>query len=311
MATVNKPPHGSEQWLAIRKHDQYGRVRFGASEAPTLMGCNPYATLADLALDKWAPAEESPPNDAMIRGNVLEPALVTYAADLLGQPVATPNVMFTVGRLIATLDGLSDDESIIVECKTTTSYSSDDDIPNAYYWQAMAQLACVPTAERVLVVVLDKRMRLGSWTVTRDRDAIDRLFEQADYIGGYLDNKELPPEAQVTEKHVIAMYPEPSGSVELGTEGLALLTLWQAAKEARVSAERQEQEARDLLTAFLGSAEIGCVDNIPVVSYKQRKGSKTVDWKAVARDHGSLLDQYRKQGASTRVLRSMLDTDKD
>jgi putative phage-type endonuclease len=306
MEMISKPEHGSEQWLAIRKQDKYGRIRFGASEAPTLMGANQYATVADLALDKWSPAEVSAPNDAMVRGNVLEPALVAHAATLLGENVTTPEVMYSVGRLIATLDGITDDGLTIVECKTTMSYSSDDPIPPAYYWQAIAQLACVPTAESVLVVVLDKRMRLGTWTVNRDRDDIDRLFDRADYVGEYLDKHEMPPDAIMQERHVISMYPAPSGTVELGSDGLFILNTWLAAKEARTVAEKQEQEARDMLVALLGSAEAGTVDEQTVVTYKARKGSTTVDWKAVARDHGPLLDKYRKQGFSTRVLRSSI-----
>lgn len=306
MEMISKPEHGSEQWLAIRKQDKYGRVRFGASEAPTLMGVNQYATVADLALDKWSPAEVSAPNDAMVRGNVLEPALVTHAATLLGENVTTPEVMYAVGRLIATLDGITDDGLTIVECKTTMSYSSDDSIPLAYYWQAIAQLACVPTAERVLVVVLDKRMRLGTWEVSRNQDDIDRLFDRADYVGEYLDRNEIPPDATMQERHVLSMYPTPSGTVELGSDGLFILNTWLAAKEARTVAEKQEQEARDMLVALLGNAEAGTVDEQTVVTYKARKGSTTVDWKAVARDHGPLLDKYRKQGASTRVLRSTI-----
>lgn len=309
MATVDKPEHGSEAWLAIRKQDQYGRIRFGASEAPTLMGVNPYATIADLALDKWTPAEVTTPNDAMIRGNVLEPALVDYASTLLGQPVTTPDEMHYLGRLIATLDGITADGKVIVECKTTTSYSSDDEVPPAYYWQAIAQLAVCPAADYVLVVVLDKRMRLGTWRVNRDADDINRLFDRADYVGEYLDRKEMPPDADITERHVIAMHPNPAGVLELGSAGVALVVIWQAAKEARELAEREEQDARNMLTAFLGANETGAVDGIPVVTYKQRKGSTTVDWKAVARDHKDLLDKYRKQGAPTRVLRYTMGKD--
>lgn len=302
MGKVPKPEHGSLEWHQLRHRDQYGRVRFGASEAPTLMGCNPFETVTDLALRKWSPPEVTEATAAMARGNYLEPALVAYAADVLGQPVSTPDEMFTVARLIATLDGLSADGETIIECKTTTAYSSDDQIPDSYYWQAVAQLGCVPTAHKVLVVVLDKRMRLGSWEVVRSDD-VDRLFDRADEIGDLLDGKQLPPDAPLTEKHVRAMFPEPSGSVELGANGAEALELFVAWKARYDEAEAEMQSARDRLVAVLGPAEIGTVDGSPVVSYKSRKGSSTVDWKAVARDHGSLLDKYRKQGAPTRVLK--------
>lgn len=239
----------------------------------------------------------------MARGNYLEPALVAYAQDVLGQPVATPDEMFTVARVIATLDGLTADEKTIVECKTTTAYSSDDEIPDSYYWQAVAQLGCVTTADKVLVVVLDKRMRLGSWEVRRNDDHINLMFGTADDIGALLDDKQLPPDAPVLEKHVRIMYPEPAGFVELDRSGVEALEMYSAWKARADECETELQAARDRLVTKLGAAEIGTIDGNPVVSYKARKGSTAVDWKAVARDHKIMLDGYRKQGAPTRTLK--------
>lgn len=306
-AQVSKPAHGSQEWLELRHRDQYGRVRFGASEAPTLMGANPFEELADLAIRKWSDPEVLPPNAAMERGNYLEPALVTYAADLLGQPVVTPDVMWTVGRFIATLDGLTADGKTIVECKTTVSYSSDDPIPDSYYWQACAQLGCVPDAERVVVVVLDKRMRFGTWEVRRSDD-IDRLFDRAEQVGDMLDLKKLPSDAKLTEKHVKQLHPyaDAGSQIELGSDGLFMYEAWTAWKHAREEAEREEQAARDRLVALLGPNEAGTVDGHVVVTYKTRKGSSTVDWKALTASlPKGTVDKFRREGTPTRVLKQV------
>lgn len=302
--SIPKPEHGSLEWLKVRHRDDEGRVRFGASEAPILAGVSKWKTIADLAIEKWAEPEVQEGNAAMQRGQILEPALVSYAEMLLGEPVITPDEMFFLGRFIATLDGLSH-SGVIVECKTTTAYSSDDPLPEEYYWQVQAQFACLPDCTDAIVVVLDKHMRLGAWRVQRNDHDLGYLFARAEVVGSALDRRELPPDAQITEKNAKALWPNAEGSVELDAAGIEAVGAWQAAKIAREHWEAEEQTARDRLVAILADKEFGTVDGIPVVSYKTRKGSNTVDWKAVARDHGDLLDQYRKVGAPTRVLKSI------
>lgn len=305
MTTIRKPPHGSLDWLLIRHRDDDGRCRFGASEAPTLMGANPWANLTDLAIEKWSEPQESEPNAAMERGNVLEPALIAHAATLLGQPVTTPDVMYAEGRLIATLDGITDDGTIIVEAKTTTAYSSDDECPAAYWWQVQAQLACVPTAHYGIVVVLDKRMRLGQWKVPRSEFDIAALMARADVIGDIIDRHELPnADETLTEAQVKAVWPKPTGTVALPTSAVAVIDEWQAAREARMDAEEREQVCRDRLAAMMGAAEVGTVDGHPVLSFKSRRAVLRIDTKAMERDHPSLVEQYRVPGLATRVLRT-------
>ena len=302
MDTVKKPAHGSQEWLELRHRDKYGRVRFGASEAPVLMGVSPWANLGDLTIAKLGKVGPTPPSPAMTRGNVLEPGLISWAAELLGEKVVTPDVMYTVGRMIATLDGLSE-SGIIVECKTTTSHSSDDDLPEEYYWQVVAQFACCPFAQEAVVVVLDKRMRLGHWRVLRNQEDCDRLLDRADQIGDVLDRGETPAEVEFTEKQAQIRFTGPAGEVELGKRGLFLVEEAQAWAQARKDAERNEQACRDELSHLLGAYEYGTFDGQRIVSFKARKGQSKVDWKQLAADHPDLLNRYRVKGAPTRVLR--------
>jgi putative phage-type endonuclease len=303
MGVHPKPPHGSLEWLQLRHRDARGRVRFGASEAPTLMGVNPYASVTDLAIAKWSPPEVSAPNAAMERGNILEPALVAYAEQVLGQPVTTPEVMWSVGRMMATLDGITADERTIVEAKTTTAYSSDDPLPDSYYWQGIAQLACVPEADRVLFVVLDKRMRLGTWELRRDDVRIAMLLARADEIGEMLDARQLPDDAPLTESQVKSLYPSPTGTLELPPRAVELAHALNAAKTARQMFEADEQQVRDELAAMLGDADTGTVAGEVVVTFRARKGSTRLDTKRLEAEHPDLAAAYQVTGSTTRVLR--------
>ena len=303
---IPKPEHGSIEWHRIRHRDEQGRVRFGASEAPALMGVSKFSNVIDLAIAKLNEPEVSEPNEAMMRGNRLEPALVDYASELLGEKVQTPDEMFPMDRFIATLDGLTVGGDTIVECKTTTFYSSDDALPEDYYWQVLAQLGCCPWAQRVIVVVLDKRMRFGWWEVTRNQDIendIDRLFYRAQEVAEYIDRGEIPQGIPLTETQVKTLYPDPFGEIELSMAEYDAVRMWLAAKEATKLAEEQEQALKDNVAGILGNAESATYAGHKVVSFKARKGMLRLDTKSLEKDHPDLVAKYKVMGSSTRVLK--------
>jgi len=307
LSIIPKPTHGSLEWHNVRRRDDAGRIVFGASEAPILMGESKFQNIVDLAITKWKPAEVSTPNESMQRGNYIEPSLITYGSDLLREVFTTPNVMFRNGRMIATLDGINESHDTILEAKTTTMYSSDDGLPLDYFWQGVAQLACVPTAQKVVFVVLDKRMRLGSWTLLRDEEAIAMLMLQAEEIGAMLDEQKLPDYVSLTEKQARKLYDDPSGEKELGVNALHLLEVWSATRDARMLAEKEEQNAKDALANLIGEAEYGTINGTRVVSFKTRKGSTRVDTKMMEIENPDLVAKYKTTGDSTRVLRLMGD----
>jgi predicted phage-related endonuclease len=307
LSIIPKPTHGSLEWLNVRRRDEKGQIIFGASEAPILMGESKYQNVVDLAISKWQPAEVKKANEAMQRGNYLEASLISYGSDLLGHTFITPNVMFRNGRMIATLDGINESQDIILEAKTTTAYSSDDELPREYFWQGVAQLACVPTAHKVVFVVLDKFMRLGSWTLMRDEKAIALLMLQAEEIGAMLDERKLPDYVSLTEKQAKELYRNPAGEKELGVNALHLVEVWSATRDARMMAEKEEQLAKDALANLIGEAEYGTINGDRVISFKPRKGSTRVDTKMMEIENPDLVAKYKTTGDSTRVLRLMGD----
>lgn len=302
---IPKPPHGSLHWHQLRQRDEHNRIRFGASEAPILAGVSKYETLTSLALRKWNPPATTEQNAAMMRGNILEPALITYAQQLLQQPIHTPEVMYAQGRLIATLDGITQDGTTIIEAKTTVAYSSDDELPDEYFWQVIAQFACVPEATSALVVVLDKKMRLGSWSLERSshESEIAELETRAEEIGTSLDIGELPADAIPTETEIKQLYPTPIGTIELSSDDLFALEEWSAWKQQREIAEQAEQAARDKIARILGEHEQGTFGGVPVITFKSRKGSLRIDTKSLERDYPEIVANYKKVGATTRIMR--------
>ena len=303
MTRIPLPPYLSPEWHSQRKHDQNGKTRFGASDAPVLMGCSKYRNIVDLFISRTTETEPEPPNDAQMRGHRLEPALLAYAGELLGQPVATPDEWFTTGRFVATLDGLTADESVVVECKTTTAYSSDDDIPLPFYWQVQAQLACVPEAQYALVVVLDKWMQFGSWRVERNEQDIAELLWVAEEVGDSFDKGELPPDSVLREEQVRALYQNPEGIVELTSEQFDIVCQLAQTSARRKTIETEEQALRDQVATFLASTEVATFDGKTVVSYKTRKGGTRLDTKSLSAEHPDLVEKYQRVSPPTRVMR--------
>ena len=77
MQIIDKPTHGTLDWLDIRHRDDDGRCTLGASEAPALMDSSAFMSQADLWYRKTTSPEISEPSAAMQVGNDLEPALVS------------------------------------------------------------------------------------------------------------------------------------------------------------------------------------------------------------------------------------------
>ena len=300
---ISKPKHGSLEWLLVRHRDTEGRCIVGASEVSTIMGANPYENIGDLAVRKLLPPEVMEPNDAMRRGNVLEPALIQFASEELGVTLETPEVMFMNGRLISTLDARGVDATdLIVEAKTNNYWSHGQQLPDSWFWQAQAQMHCTET-ELVHFVILDRAMRLGMTTVARHDNMIDAMTANVEAFCRAIDEQRLPDDVELTAPQVSALFPKAEGETELDSSALSLITEWGAIKDAIKDLENKEKAVKDSLANMLRDSEFGTVDGQRVISYKTQT-TKRFDTKAFADAYPELQAQFTTQSAY-RVLRTV------
>lgn len=298
--THQKPTHGSLEWLLLRNRID-GKCVFGASEIPALMGASDYETPMDLAIRKLQEPVVTEPNEAMVRGTYLEPSLISYAESLLGK-IIVPEVMYQNGRVIATLDGLTENGKLIIEAKTTNSWSlNDDELPIAWQWQAQAQMFCTDLT-KVMFVILDRNMRLGFVEIEANSQMIWELSEKAHEFGSLIDDDKIPDEP-LTTKQVGILYPESNGTRELEPSEISILEMWQASKLALADAEKTEQECRDALINVLRETETATVMGQKVISYKTQKGRTSIDTKALEAEYPEIANKFKKQGNTFRVLR--------
>lgn len=305
---ITKPAHGSMEWLQLR-HRHNDKCIVGSSEVSAIMNASEYETITDLAVRKLQPVQYTTPNEAMIRGNVLEPALIKHAQNELLMPLVTPNVMYLHGRVIATLDarGLGDDADVVVEAKTNNKWALGNAMPAHWWWQAQAQMYCTDT-EGITFVVLDKHMRLGMHIVDRCDASISDMVAQVDLFCDAIDEQRLPEHTHLTAPQVATLYKEPAGTCELDARTLDLIAEWQAVKECLHNYEQRDKDIKDAIANAMRANEFATVNGQVVLSYKAQSANR-FDNKAFATAHPDLAKQYMKT-SSYRVLRISNDNDK-
>ena len=283
-------PPTREEWLAARK--PYAN----ASDAAVYMGCHPFKSLEDLAVEKLAVTPLDVTNRAMDRGNRLEAAIADWWADEHGVGIYQPKVMYACGRLLATLDRrIVGNDREAVEAKSTSKRVTE---PEPYwFWQVQAQMVCADL-DVVHLAVLDGSMDLTSYTVERDNLAIAELLARVEEVWGYFDLGMVPEGVQFTSEHVARLHPDPEPIAVEAPEDV--VARWLDAKDALKEAEQYEKSCRDELCNVIGEAEAAAVNGVPLVTWKSQVRT-SLDVKSLLADHPELRKYERT--TSYRVLR--------
>jgi len=308
MRLIQKPEHGTLEWLVGRQKDENGKVLLGGSDAPALMGASQFKTRGDLYVDKTTdPVVDTSFNMAFHRGNVVEPVLVAEASRILGISLLTPDVMYREGRWNINSDGVDNAESptVNIECKTTTRYTvtESDDLPIEWRWQGYAQMAVMNVP--VFFSVLDARQNLSVVELPRDNMMIDLLLQESEMfceavennsgISDYLD--------QFTADQIARLVDVTETSVELPDEAQTWLTMLDEARYNKKEAEEAEREAKDALARLLLGNEIGLFNGNKVVTWKEQAGKPSLDLAGLRAAHPNIVAQFERTGSPYRVMR--------
>ncbi len=307
MKILQKQPHGTLEWLHARWRDEHGRCLFGASDVPVVMGASPYKRRSELFAEKLEPPVVQPETAVFRRGNVLEPALLSEAAHILKTPIHTPEVIYRSGRLSVSLDGVdnSDQPSVIVEAKTSTRYSVHDasDLPLEWLWQGYAQQAVLDVP--VYFVVLDRDLRISCVELPKNEKAIAALRMETELFGLWID-EQTPPIGEMDDfraDDIAQIWKATPTSVELDRDAIQWIRELQDARIMAKHAEQLEANAKDQLAQRLLNNEIGTIDGVPVVTWKQQSGKSSLDTVRLRAEHPELVEQYQRKGKDFRVMR--------
>ena len=139
-----KQKHGSAAWLQDRFRLEDGGVAFGFSDASALIGASPYKTPAQLYIEKMSGPVVVEENWAMRKGNLMEPLWIQEASHRLGVELITPDVVYTEGCWVGSLDAVPADSwekpAFIGEVKTTAKYIVNDSGDLPIEWLAQGHI---------------------------------------------------------------------------------------------------------------------------------------------------------------------------
>jgi predicted phage-related endonuclease len=314
MKKIQKPKHGSLEWLQLRHRDENGKVVFGASDAPALMGASPYKTRSDLFLNKLLEPQIQEDKPEFRRGNILEPVLLEQASEFFSREIFTPNVVYREGRFSVSLDGVDNeqDPTIIVEAKTTTRYAihDSDDLPDEWLWQGWCQQGVLsPNPQNPIPVwfmVLDRDQRFSCVPMPDNIKAFGHLTQQANTVGQWVESGQPAPENinEFTADQIARIFPVTNTEIELSDEEAELIMEFDKWKYQKRVAEEKEKELRDAVARILLSNDAGMYRGQKLVSWKQQKGRKGVNITLLRNENPQLVAQYETEGTPFRVMRT-------
>jgi predicted phage-related endonuclease len=297
--TVEKPEHGSQEWLTARWKDEEGFSRITASVASAVHGQNPYMTTADLAIELLSETPPAPKkaNAAMERGNRFEPTLLKWYADMEGVEVLSPEILYAFNtddnsvRLLATLDGITPD-GIPVEIKTSNKMWTGQ-LSNMWYWQGIHQAICADS-DRVEWGILDSSLEFHRYTQIVTSDEKQNHIQACREFLGYIDQGVVPPNAQMSYENASALNPASSATKELPQSFNEVLEQLETARKMKAEATSMEEEAKTAIAMALEGCEVGSINGDKVVTWKVSKKS-SFDTTRFQSEHPALAEKFIKQ----------------
>lgn len=283
----------------MKQQPLWQTIRVGGSDAPTIMGDNPYSNIYELWQIKTGMIDRPDLKDkeSVQWGIILEEPVLKEVLRRLGLEYDKSKTQHMAnnhtGDKVGYIDYLANPDHLI-EIKTTSAYNRDweDGVPLYNYWQVVHYFHIVPTAKKATVACLIGGQRLVMHTIERDESEIARLVEAEDAFLELCRTNTPPemPQVEVIEGDVYDM----DSDVEYYCE-----------RYIELNAERKEKgKELDALKALIqelvgiGNTQSG---HSYQASFKQHEHN-TFDRKALETDHPEIdYNKYNKTSVFTRA----------
>lgn len=298
MTAISTVDMGRDEWLEQR------RGGIGGSDAPVIMGVNPWRSPMDLWLEKTGEFTEDIDNEAMYWGRTLEDIVAREFTKRTGKKVRRRNAILHHKEypwMLANVDRLVVGERSGLECKTTSAFYTDDGTCPAHYYAQVQHYMAVTGRELWYVAVLAGGQKFYLYEVPRSDIYIKELIK-AEAEFWELVQTNAPPEmdgSKASSKVLNQLYPKAKeGEIDLPPDAFALVQQYDEAAESEKMAKTKKNEAANKLKAMLGDAERGSIYDRKV-SWTNVSQSR-FDGKRFQRDHEGLYKDYCRESTFRR-----------
>ncbi len=283
----------------------------GSSDAAAVFDLDPFRDKTSVYWDKVADMPDDGPTASMRAGNLLEGAILDYAAQELGVEIerdieiAPPADLPYMG---ANLDGRVDGKTHEgVEAKYDTftvdqwGDEGTDQVPERVIVQVHHQMA-VAALDRVWVPVLKPR-GFGLYVVDRSEELISQVIEGERKFWDEHVLAELPPSGDPTPPlaYLKARNREPESIVDLDE---AALEAWRELEERRATAKAAKEDvdaAQARVIDLLGDAEGGRLPSGDLITFLEQKSAPSCDSKRLRALHPDVYREFFRQGTHRRL----------
>lgn len=286
-------------WLNERRRG------IGGSDVSGILGMSKWKSPLQVYLDKIGEAEETPDNEAMLWGRVLEPVIRQQYADRTGRVVRIPEKMLCHRDhdfMLANLDGFTDDGRV-VEIKTARfgdewGEHGTDQIPVPYLLQVQHYMAVTGFAVAdVAVLIGGSDFRL--YEIQADKDLHELLIEKEAEFWSMVQERRAPEPVTVADAQ--AMFKAKSGlSMEANMDAYEALGRLTGITKEMLHLKMQEEAEKAIIMKAMGHADTLTWNGKTIATWKESKPRSTFDAKAFQAAHPDLYPQFVKTGASSR-----------
>lgn len=239
----------------------------GSSDAPAILGVDPYRSAADVWLEKTGRVDGFEGNEHTDRGTLLEPALLDWAEKEIGRPFDRQVMRIAAdGLRAANFDGIcwprETPGAFTVEAKTACSdeeWGDDgtDQVPDRVLIQAHHQFDIAGPAYRTcyvpMLVPVYRKFDFRLYVVPRNDDLVRVVAEStATFMRDFVRADRQPDDFKPSMEVLKRMKRVPNKVVGIADE---IIDAWIACQGARKQAGDDEEAAKLAVLMALGDAD--------------------------------------------------------
>jgi putative phage-type endonuclease len=272
--------------MALNASQRAARAkRLGSSDAAAVLGLDPFCTALDVYQEKVGAVEPWDGDEHTDRGTFLEPGLRAWASKILGKQFCGGRMFIHPSdHLLANLDACDRADNPIEgqEIKTTALTEGwgdpfTDQVPEKVHVQVAHQFACVPSLRVMWVPVLMpayRGFRFNIYRIERNPELVAAVEAAGlKFMLEYVDKRVPPPETFLSIDVAKRLRREPKKTIVMNA---APVEWWREKRQARLDAEKAEEEALSRILTGLGDAEAAETE-IGTFTYCEQSGGKHVD----------------------------------